>query len=219
MDWTFVAQTALRNNHLFCIRNYISEFLADGKWFIYISTKTIPLSLRQIEHFLGGAMPQNTIGHNEMDLIFFFFASISGQRDGRKIAKGHKASFCLEDTKCDPGFERVWNCTDKGDQGVSPGCYDVYHYNIDCQWVDCTDIYHGAYYLRVHVNPGNQVAESDFKNNVAKCSVYDYGSYIIANRCWLGESNNVKATLCYSRATNIFNNNKNNNNYKLYLHN
>lgn len=109
------------------------------------------------------------------------------QRDGRKIAKGHKASFCLEDTKCDPGFERVWNCTDKGDQGVSPGCYDVYHYNIDCQWVDCTDIYHGAYYLRVHVNPGNQVAESDFKNNVAKCSVYDYGSYIIANRCWLEE--------------------------------
>ena len=36
MDWTSVTQTALRNNHLFCIRNYISEFLADGKWFIYI---------------------------------------------------------------------------------------------------------------------------------------------------------------------------------------
>ena len=36
MDWTFVTQTALPNNHLSCIRNYISEFLADGKWFIYI---------------------------------------------------------------------------------------------------------------------------------------------------------------------------------------
>ena len=68
-----MAQTALRNNHLFCIRNYISEFLADGKWFIYVSTKTIPLSFRQIEHFLGGAMPQNIIGHNEMDLIIFFY--------------------------------------------------------------------------------------------------------------------------------------------------
>ena len=67
-----MTQTALRNNHLFCIRNYISEFLADGKWFIYISTKTIPLSLRQIEHFLGRAMPQN-IGHSEMELLIFFF--------------------------------------------------------------------------------------------------------------------------------------------------
>ena len=40
---------------------------------LYISTKTIPLSLRQIKHFLGGANPQNTVGHNEMDLIMFFF--------------------------------------------------------------------------------------------------------------------------------------------------
>ena len=40
---------------------------------LYISTKTIPLSLRQIKHFLGGAMPQNTVRHNEMDLILFFF--------------------------------------------------------------------------------------------------------------------------------------------------
>ena len=86
MDWTSVTQTALRNNHLFCIRNYISEFLADGKWFIYVSTKTIPLSLRQIEHFLGGAMPQNTIGHN-----FLFFASISGQRDGRNDGERRRA--------------------------------------------------------------------------------------------------------------------------------
>ena len=36
MDWTSVTQTVLRNNHLLCIRNYISEFLANGKWFIYI---------------------------------------------------------------------------------------------------------------------------------------------------------------------------------------
>ncbi|KAJ7391725.1 hypothetical protein OS493_017423 [Desmophyllum pertusum] len=107
------------------------------------------------------------------------------QNTGKKVAQGHKASFCLEDTKCDLGFENVWNCTDGGDQGISPGCYDIYHYNIDCQWVDCTDFVHGSFYLRVHLNPGNQVAESDFRNNVARCSVYDYGSYIIANKCWI----------------------------------
>lgn len=107
------------------------------------------------------------------------------QRSGKKVSQGHKASFCLEDTKCDSGFDKVWNCTDMGDQGISPGCYDIYHYNIDCQWVDCTDFVHGAFYLRVHINPGNQVAESDFKNNVAKCSVYDYGTYVYALRCWL----------------------------------
>lgn len=94
MDWTFVAQTALQNNHLFCIRNYISEFLADGKWFIYISTKTIPLSLRQIEHFLGGAMPQNTIGHNEMDLIIFFLFCINFRSKGwAQSSQGSQSQF------------------------------------------------------------------------------------------------------------------------------
>ena len=118
-----------------------------------------------------------------------------GQRSGKKVAEGHKASFCLEDTKCDPGFEQVWNCTDKGDQGISPGCFDIYHYNIDCQWVDASDFMHGSFVLRVHVNPGNQVAESDFKNNVGKCSLYDYGRYVIVIRCWIGKFVLIKGTV------------------------
>lgn len=100
-------------------------------------------------------------------------------------AQGHKASFCLEDTECDPGFEKRWNCTRGGDQGLSPGCFDIYSSKIDCQWVDCTGISGGSFHLRVQLNPGNQVAESDFKNNVAKCTVYDYRSFIIADKCWI----------------------------------
>lgn len=106
---------------------------------------------------------------------------------GEKMAKGHKASFCLEDTNCYEGFDKKFNCSMDGGQGISPGCYDLYGWRIDCQWVDCTDFTHGAFYLRVHINPGNRVAESDFRNNIAKCRVYDYGSWIISNSCAIGK--------------------------------
>lgn len=37
--------------------------------------------------------------------------------DGRKVAQGHKASFCLEDSSCLPGVARKYNCANFGDQG------------------------------------------------------------------------------------------------------
>ena len=36
----------------------------------------------------------------------------------------------------------------------------------DCQWIDITDVPPGNYILRLHTNPGNQVAETDFYNNI-----------------------------------------------------
>uniref|UniRef100_A0A667XNE4 Lysyl oxidase homolog n=1 Tax=Myripristis murdjan TaxID=586833 RepID=A0A667XNE4_9TELE len=96
---------------------------------------------------------------------------------GRKVAEGHKASFCLEDTSCDPGIRRRFACT-AHTQGLGPGCYDTYHANIDCQWIDITDVPPGNYVLKVTVNPSQLVQESDFSNNEVRCDIRYTGTYV-----------------------------------------
>ncbi|KAG5850773.1 lysyl oxidase-like 5a [Anguilla anguilla] len=101
---------------------------------------------------------------------------------GRKVAEGHKASFCLEDTTCDPGFQRRYACT-AHTQGLGPGCYDTYDSDIDCQWIDITDVPPGNYILKVTVNPTYQVQESDFSNNAVWCDITYTGSFVQAQNC------------------------------------
>ncbi|CAN9503516.1 unnamed protein product [Ophioblennius macclurei] len=101
---------------------------------------------------------------------------------GRKVAEGHKASFCLEDTGCDAGFRRRYACTSHT-QGLSPGCHDVYAANIDCQWIDITDVPPGNYILKVTVNPDFHVLESDFTNNVVRCEITYTGIYVQTRNC------------------------------------
>uniref|UniRef100_UPI0037E92667 lysyl oxidase-like 5a n=1 Tax=Semicossyphus pulcher TaxID=241346 RepID=UPI0037E92667 len=100
----------------------------------------------------------------------------------QKVAEGHKASFCLEDTSCDPGTRRRFACT-AHTQGLGPGCYDTYHANIDCQWIDITDVPPGNYILKVTVNPSQLVQESDFSNNEVRCDIRYTGSYVQARNC------------------------------------
>ncbi|KAA0718526.1 Protein-lysine 6-oxidase [Triplophysa tibetana] len=103
---------------------------------------------------------------------------------GLKVAEGHKASFCLEDTGCDPGFHRRYACTTHT-QGLSPGCHDTYAANIDCQWIDITDVAPGNYILKITVNPDFLVPESDFSNNVVRCEIVYSGIYIQTRNCIL----------------------------------
>ncbi|XP_062411245.1 lysyl oxidase-like 5b [Sardina pilchardus] len=106
---------------------------------------------------------------------------------GRKVAEGHKASFCLEDTGCDAGFRRRYACTTHT-QGLSPGCYDTYAANIDCQWIDITDVPPGSYVLKVTVNPNFLVQESDFSNNVVRCDIIYSGSHVQTRNCRITRS-------------------------------
>ncbi|NWJ05982.1 LOXL1 oxidase, partial [Crypturellus undulatus] len=105
---------------------------------------------------------------------------------GRKVAEGHKASFCLEDTTCDFGNLKRYACTSHT-QGLSPGCYDTYNADIDCQWIDITDVQPGNYILKVQVNPKYIVLESDFTNNVVRCNIHYTGRYVATTNCKISQ--------------------------------
>jgi hypothetical protein len=89
---------------------------------------------------------------------------------GAPVAFGHKQAFCLMDL--DPIREGAgapkYHCLN---QGISAGWADIYDRQLDCQWIDITDVPPGTYTLEVKIDPGNAIRESNDGNNVGRTTV------------------------------------------------
>lgn len=95
-----------------------------------------------------------------------------------EMVGGHKQGFCVMDLApavptvhgyaVPPDLLPRYNCSNNG---ISRGWADIYHFTLDGQWVDVTDVTPGAYILEGESNPERRFAESDYTNNRAMVPV------------------------------------------------
>uniref|UniRef100_A0A3B3BSH6 Lysyl oxidase homolog n=1 Tax=Oryzias melastigma TaxID=30732 RepID=A0A3B3BSH6_ORYME len=104
-----------------------------------------------------------------------------------EVVVGGCASYIFHDGLIGPGVSKRYECANFGDQGITVGCWDLYRHDIDCQWIDITDVKPGNYIFQVVINPNYEVAESDFSNNAMKCNCKYDGHRIWLHNCHLGE--------------------------------
>jgi len=104
--------------------------------------------------------------------------------EGREVARGHKQSFCIEDTNQDPNApidpstgERFNANLDRSEaygcdnQGLHAGWLDAYGQHLECQYIDITGVAPGRYRIRVTINSDRVLRESNYNDNVTELEV------------------------------------------------
>ncbi|MEM1119220.1 MAG: lysyl oxidase family protein [Bacteroidota bacterium] len=97
---------------------------------------------------------------------------------GERLPAGFKSGFCVIDLGCPTGNNK-YGCAN---MGLSVGCYDEYDAELDCQWIDVTDIPDGDITFVARVNWNNQPdalgrVEKNLDNNWAQvCMTLDRSS-------------------------------------------
>lgn len=91
-----------------------------------------------------------------------------------KIPIGFKNGFCVMDLECEDGGDMKYSC---GNQGISYNCGDIYDSQLDCQWIDVTNVPTGDYTLVVRVNWDNSPdklgrIEKNIHNNWAQVCIH-----------------------------------------------
>ncbi|PAA75349.1 hypothetical protein BOX15_Mlig025085g2 [Macrostomum lignano] len=127
--------------------------------------------------------------YHSMEYFAHYEVYTRHNRTHQTFASGHKASFCLEDNACRDGSQPRFRCsqdpTERGTQGISPGCKDIYLHDLDCQWVDVTELPYGRYAFRLVVNPEYLVAEASYSNNAIICDLYYSVNHVSLSGCRL----------------------------------
>jgi hypothetical protein len=87
-------------------------------------------------------------------------------------AVGYKQAFCWVDHHRVSGNKPLRFDSCNTNQGISVGWADVYVRGLDCQWIDIEGLPGGNYQLRVAVNEGQLIPESDYTNNATRIKVH-----------------------------------------------
>lgn len=93
--------------------------------------------------------------------------------NGDNIPIGHKNGFCVLDLECSDGGAAQYGC---GNMGISHQCGDIYSRDLDCQWIDITDIDTADYILAIKVNWDQSPdalghIETNYQNNWAQVCI------------------------------------------------
>ncbi|MFK7932535.1 MAG: lysyl oxidase family protein [Saprospiraceae bacterium] len=89
---------------------------------------------------------------------------------GRQLPASFKNGFCVLDLECAGGGDFTYSCDY---MGISAGCEDIYSSELDCQWIDITDLPAGEYTFVTRVNWDNSPdltrrVEKNIDNNWAQ---------------------------------------------------